>query len=254
MYKYSILTFIFGAYEKLHEVEEIDKDVEYICVTDDPKMTSNTWKIVVDKDLDGKGVFDKCFSVRYNPFKYCTTDICVRVDGSIKIHKSITPIVNDFINSGDDMCFLIHPYRDKLTLEYGAWNVLRGFPIEKINKQIDLFHRIGYNFNKKGFIQLNFSIVKRTKINEDVNRITYAIQKLLGDEKDTDRLDQTTISIVLDRFFPDAKIYTVSEKLLHSEYMTWYYHNSKIEVNFSFDEMIKTPHLNGKEVIYNDLK
>lgn len=36
--------------------------------------------------------------------------------------------------------------------------------------------------------------------------------------------------------------------------MTWHYHNSKIEVNFSFDEMIKTPHLNGKEVIYNDLK
>ena len=63
-----------------------------------------------------------------------------------------------------------------------------------------------------------------------------------------------TISIVLDRFFPDAKIYTVSEKLLHSEYMTWHYHNSKIEVNFSFDEMIKTPHLNGKEIIYNDLK
>lgn len=254
MYKYSVLTFVFGTYECLREVGEIDNEVEYICVTDNKNLKSNTWKIIVDEDLNGKGVFDKCFSVRYNPFKYCTSDICVRVDGSIKIHKSITPIVDDFIKSGDDMCFLLHPYRDYIPLEYKVWEVYRGFPQEKIIEHLTTFQRIGYDFNKKGFIQLNFSIVKRDKINEDVNRITYAFQKLFGNEKDIDRLDQMTITVVLDRFFSNIKVYSVSEKILHSEYMTWCGHNSDNEISFDFNAMIKEPHLNGKEMKYNDFK
>jgi hypothetical protein len=254
MYKYSVLTFVFGTYECLREVGEIDNEVEYICVTDNKNLKSNTWKVIVDEDLNGKGVFDKCFSVRYNPFKYCTTDICVRVDGSIKIHKSITPIVDDFIKSGDDVCFLLHPYRDYIPLEYKVWEVYRGFPMDKIKEHITLFNNIGYDFNKKGFIQLNFSIVKRNKINDDINRMTYAFQKLFGNEKDIDRLDQMTITVVLDRFFPNVKVYGVSEKLLHSEYMTWCGHNSNAEIIFNEEHMIKEPHLNGKEMEYNDLK
>ena len=251
-YKYSIITFVFGTYECLREIDEIDNEVEYVCVTDNKDLKSNTWKVIVDNDLDGKGVFDKCFSVRYNPFKYCTTDICVRVDGSIKIHKSITPIVDAFIKSECDMCFLLHPYRDYIPLEYSVWNKYRNFPLERIQQHLILFNQLGYDFNKKGFIQLNFSIIKRNKINEDVNRLTYAFQKLLGDTNDIDRLDQTTITVVLDKFFPNARIFTVSERILHSEYMTWCRHNSDNEIHFSMEHMIKEPHLNNIPMIYND--
>lgn len=253
MFKYSVLTFVFGEYECLREIGEIDSDVEYICVTDNENLKSNTWKIIVDRDLDGKGVFDKCFSVRYNPFKYCSTDICVRVDGSIKIHKPLNYIVDKFIESGSDICFLIHPYRDSIVTEYKVWNVYRNFPIEKIMKHLTLFQTIGYDFNKKGFIEIGFSIVKKDKINEDINRLTYSFQKLLGDENDIDRLDQTTITVIIDRFFPDIKVFGVSESIIHSEYMTWCGHNTDKEIAFSMEDMIKTPHLNNKEIIYQDL-
>lgn len=253
MFKYSIITFIFGDYECLREVGETDPNVEYICVTDNKNLKSDTWKIIVDDELEGKGVFDKCFSVRYNPFKYCSTDICVRVDGSIKIHKPINHIVEKFIQSGDDVCFLIHPYRDNIPVEYQIWNMFRNFPKEKALQHLSIFQSLGYDFNKKGFIQLNFSIVKRNKINNDINTLTYYFQKLFGNENDIDRLDQTTLTVILDRFFPDVKVFGVSESLLHSEYMTWCGHNSDNEINFNMDEMIKTPHLNDKEIIYQDL-
>ena len=149
-YKYSILTFVFGEYEKLHEIGEMDSEVEYICVTDNENLKSDTWEIVVDHELDGKGVFDKCFSVRYNPFKYVSSDVVVTVDGSIGLHKSISPLVNKFIESDCDASFLIHAYRDNLIVEYNTWVAYRKFPLERARKHVNFLGGLGYDFNKKG--------------------------------------------------------------------------------------------------------
>ena len=249
-YKYSILTFVFGTYEKLHEIGEIDSDVEYVCVTDNENLKSNTWKIIIDHELDGKGVFDKCFSVRYNPFKYVSSDVVVTVDGSIGIHKPISSLVNKFIKSDCEACFLIHPYRDNLIVEYQTWMAYRGFPYKKAQKHVNFLHGIGYDFNKKGLIQLNFTMKKKCGMVENLDRMMYCFQKYLGDEKDIDRLDQTVITGVLDRFFPDMKIFGVGEDILHSEYMTWYAHGSDREIGFS-PQHVLTPHLSDKEIKLN---
>lgn len=247
-FKYSILTFIFGNYGTPHEIEgELEPDVEYILVTDNSKLTSKTWKIIVDKDLEGKGVFDKCFSVRYNPFKYCNSDICVRIDATIGILKSITPMVDAFIESECDACFLLHPYRDNLNNEYDVWNWLRDYPIEQIKKQNLLLDTIGYDRNKKGLIQLNFAINRKCKICDDIDRITYAMIKYLGTENDIDRLDQTIITAVLDRFFPKLKIFFVGEDIIHSEYMQRYDHNSNNKAPYWTDNIIE-PFYQGEKV------
>ena len=52
-------------------------------------------------------------------------------------------------------------------------------------------------------------------------------------------------------FFPDMKIFAVGESIIHSEYMTWCYHNSDEEVPYA-PSMVLKPHLFGKEVILND--
>ncbi len=250
-YKYSILTFVFGEYEKLHEIEGMDSEVEYVCVTDNENLQSDTWKIIIDSELDGKGVFDKCFSVRYNPFKYVKSDVCVRVDGSICIHKSLTPIVNKFIESDCDACFMLHPYRNNLITEYNTWIKCRNFSIERAKEHINFLGGLGYDFNKKGMLEIGFNIVKNTKINNELNGMMYRIQKYLGDEKDVDRLDQTVVTGIIGVFFPDMKIFAVGESIIHSEYMTWCYHNSDEEVPYA-PSMVLKPHLFGKEVILND--
>lgn len=247
-YKYSVITFIFGNYEKLHEITaEKEADVEYICVTDNEDLTSNTWKMVVDHDLDGKGAFDKCFSVRYNPYKYVNSDICVRIDGSIELKKSITPLVEKFIESGCDACFMLHPYRDNIITEYNTWIQYRQFPLTIAQKHVDFLQRLGYDFNKKGLIELGFSICKKNKINEDINRIMYSTMKYLGTEADADRLDQTIITAILDKYFPDINIFFVGEDNIHSPYMQWYAHNSDNPVTY-IRELLLRPHFFGKEI------
>lgn len=247
-YKYSVLTFVFGTYEKLRDVNcEIESDVEYVCVTDNENLKSDTWKIIVDHDLDDKGVFDKCFSVRYNPFKYINSDTCVRIDGSIGIFKSLTPLIDAFNKSGCDACFMLHPYRDNIIVEYNTWIKYRNFPFERAEKHVNFLTRIGYDFNKRGMIEIGFNICKKTKLTDDINRVMYSTMKYLGDENDIDRLDQTVITAILDRYFPDINIFFVGEDIIHSDYMKWFAHNTDDEIGYSPMHVL-TPHFFNKEV------
>ena len=247
-YKYSILTFIFGNYEMLHEIGgELESDVEYICVTDNKELKSNTWKIVLDKELNGKTPFDKCFSVRYNPFKYCHSDICVRIDGSIGILKSITPFVEAFINGGYDCSFMLHPYRNNVVDEFKMWGKHRNYDMDKITKQVLLLNKIGYTCKEDGLLQIGLNIIKKTKVNDDLNRITYALLKFLGDENDVDRLDQTLISGVINSLFPNLNIMFFGEGVIHSDYMQRYIHGSEEKMPYYPENMVK-PSFRGQPV------
>ena len=47
MKRYSVVTYIFGDYEKLREIQgTLDPDAEYICITDNPDLKSDTWQII----------------------------------------------------------------------------------------------------------------------------------------------------------------------------------------------------------------
>jgi hypothetical protein len=252
--KYSVLTYVFGTYEKLREVKcDIEPDVEYICVTDNENLKSDTWNIVVDHDLSNKGIFDKCFSVRYNPFKYVNSDLCIRIDGSIGIFKSLTPLVDEFEKSGNDALFMLHPYRDNIIVEYNTWIKYRNFPFERAKKHVELLQRLGYDFNKKGMIEIGFNICKNTKLNDDINRVMYSTLKYLGDENDIDRLDQTVITAILDRYFPDIKIFFVGEEIIHSDYLKWFGHNTDNEIGYLPDCVLE-PHFRGEKVEIYHLK
>ena len=93
--RYTVLTYIFNGYELVHEVKEKDPDADYVLVTDDPHLTSETWQVIYDP-MPRYSPFAKCYTVRFHPFRYADTNIIVRVDGSIGINKSLKPIVDEF--------------------------------------------------------------------------------------------------------------------------------------------------------------
>lgn len=95
MHKYSILTFIIGkGYEKVHEIVNKQDDVEYLLITDDSDLKSSTWKVIYDDNLmQYKTPFERCFRIRYNVFKYCNTDICITVDGSMHIKGTLDKLI-----------------------------------------------------------------------------------------------------------------------------------------------------------------
>ena len=109
--KYTVLSFIIGKdYELLHEVKHMQDDVEYLMVTDDPDLKSSTWKVVYDEDLQKlKTPFERCFAVRYNVFKYASTDLCFTIDGSIEVSGSLDALAQKMEDGKYDFCLMPHP-------------------------------------------------------------------------------------------------------------------------------------------------
>ena len=81
--KHTVLCYIINKYEIVHEVLEKDPEAEYLLVTDDPDLKSETWHVIYDKDLEGLSTFDKCYAIRFNLFKYAASDICIYIDANI---------------------------------------------------------------------------------------------------------------------------------------------------------------------------
>lgn len=117
--KYSILCYIINDYENVKEVKEKDPECEYILVTDNKSLKSDTWTVVYDERLlDLPSVFDRCYAIRFNVFKYCHTPICIYIDGNVQVNKSLKPLVDKFEDGRYDMCLMPHPLRYEFISEY----------------------------------------------------------------------------------------------------------------------------------------
>lgn len=226
----------FNGYEIMREPKEVDPECEYIYVTDNPKYQNETkvWKVIVDKDLDKlPSAFDKVFTVRYNPFKYCTTDTVIEMDGSIQIYKKLDQLYNDFTASGCELGVIVHPLRFSITKEYEIWKMCRKYPEEQKQKCLKAMTAMGYDFNYKGLYEMTVRIVKKTDRNKMIDEATFELLKKLGGDK-IDRLDQPVYSFLLNQEFNDTKVFPMSEQIIHSDYMKWCIHNTnKINGNLA---------------------
>lgn len=225
--KYTVLTYIFGGYERVHEIEEKDPDAEYLLVTDDPKLRSYTWKVVCDP-MPGKSVFARCYEVRFHPFRYADTPIVVRVDGSIKIRKPLRPVVEKMEQDGYDRCMMIHPHRNTMHEEYAEWIRTRNYPQHQAEKCMKMMQRMGYDFTGRGLFQGCFEVVRDNQVNRDVNDLTFGLLCTLATDGKIERIDQTITSFVLNRFFANRiSILPVAETIVtDGNLMQWYYHRS----------------------------
>ena len=150
MERYTILSYIFNDYECLHEVLEPDPYADYLLVTDNPNLNSKTWRIVLD-ERQGMGVFEKCYDVRFHPFRYAKTSLCVRLDGSIEIRKPLRPFIGKMQEGRYDRCLLIPPYRNLIPDEYEVWVRKRGYPEQQALRCMKAMRDFGYDMTFCGF-------------------------------------------------------------------------------------------------------
>ncbi len=226
--RYSVLTFIFNNYEMVREVKVTDPDAEYILVTDDKELKSDTWKIVYDKRLDNMSIIDKCYYVRYHSFEYCNTDICFRIDGSIQVKESLSNIIDEFESRNADMMVMLNPVSTHLHKDYKRWARTRGYSKEDADKSMALINSLGYSRFYKGYYQICVTIERNNKVTRDFNSITYDLLKYLGTDEQIERLDQPIWSFVLNKMFSTRiNVMPVSETLItNSKYLQWYFHNT----------------------------
>lgn len=226
--KYTVMTYIFGGYEFPHEVMEKDPDAEYLLITDDQNLKSETWEVICDPSLAGRNPIESNYDVRLHPFRYAHTDVVVRIDGSIELKKSLAPLLKAFNDGGYDRCLMIHPARNNFAQELECWITQRHYPQEVADRTLRMMEALGYDLNYQGMFQGCFEIVRDTAKNRDINRLTYHLMKYTGGEEVIDRLDQHIFSFVVNTLHRDLKVLPVSENLITmgSKWAQWYIHKS----------------------------
>ena len=152
MKRYTVLCYIMNNYENVREVEETDPEAEYVMVVDDPSISSKTWKVIYDKELASmSSVFDRCYNVIVNLFKYASAPIGIYLDANSEIHKSLKPLVDVFESGHYDMCMMPHPFRFDFVSEYQAWVQGRRYPVECAKKFFKLLSDSRYPIAYRGF-------------------------------------------------------------------------------------------------------
>lgn len=242
--RYSVLTYIINNYEIVREVRQADPEAEYILVTDDQHLTSTTWQVIYDEELEGLSVFDKCYAIRFNCFKYCTTEICVRIDASIGLKLSLKPLIDIFEEGGYDVCLMPHPHRDNFLDEYTAWIEQRGYDRLQAERCLKYMQEKGYDFKYKGLFQCGFAIQRHCEVTDKIDKMVFSMLKELGVNGVIERNDQIPFSFVVNKNFSDLKVLPISSQILSSPYMQLYFHGKK---EYTLDHL---PDITKKDIHY----
>ena len=230
-YKYSIIQFISSLdYETPKEVIEKDPDCEYVLVTVDKRITSKTWKVIYDKELADMACspIEKMYIFRFiKLFSYLTTDICVIITGAIEVKKPLTKLIDIFKDY--EVCLMPHTVRSSIIDELRVWVISRGYPIENMNRFINMMKTSNFPFDYKGLFACTFLIERNDKICNDLRRMVFSFMKYLSPNNEIDRIDQTVYSYLIWYYFRGIKILPVSEQVIHSDYLQQYQHKSNVK-------------------------
>lgn len=230
-YSYSVLSYGFGGYEKIREVQNPDSDVEYIYVTDDPNASSETWQIVYDPTLEGLSNYDKVYKVKYHPWDYVSSDIVFRMDGSVQILQSLHPIISHFNNNNLDIEIMVHPYRSTVMREYQAWVQARGLNPKKAERFEKFLKLSDWDKNYHGLFETTICLERKTDKIIALNNDVYDFIMFMNEGfEDMDKNDQCYYSYIVNRFYSDVRMIPLSEQVIHSRYLQWCKHNEDTPV------------------------
>lgn len=237
--KYSVLTYIFGKYESVHEICHKDSNAEYILVTDNPELESYSWTVVYDERLSNPNMspFDKVLYVRYHPFEYAHNDICLKIDGSIIIKDSLSPIISRFEELNADLALIINPVYNSLIEDYGEWIRTRNYPKVCADKAIAKLRELGIDEKYRGYYQANFILERNNELTGGVNYRTYNLLQDLLYDGHLDRFDQPVWSFILNKYYSKSvKVMPLNEWILtFSKYLQWCWHASNDAVPFKIN-------------------
>lgn len=220
-YRYTVLTCNFNGYEIMREIKCPQEDVEYVYVTDDKTLTSSTWSIVYDLDLEGLTPFEKVQKLRENPFKYCSTATCIRIDASIEVTGNLDKLVEDFYMSNCDIGIMVHPERDNVFDEYDKWISWRGIDPSEKDRVLSALTDFGCNLSIKGLYETGFMVYLNNDYTElTLNKVAEAM-KAVGNV----RVDQVVFSAVVNSF-PTGYLFPMSHACIQSKALCSMEHNS----------------------------
>jgi len=118
-----VYTVIFGNYDKLKKINFLEKNIDYVCFTDQ-NIKDSTWKIIkVDTQKYNKVLLARIF--KFNPhIIFSSFEKSIFIDGSIKINCHLTEFVNKYAPKSKIALFK-HPTRNCVYKEIAACKILK---------------------------------------------------------------------------------------------------------------------------------
>lgn len=142
-----IYTVITGGYDRLHEPKVVNKDLDYICFTDDRSMKSETWKIVQIED--GMGLDSVHLQRYYKIFPQEVLkeyDYSIYIDGKNEIAGDLQEFIEFYSGQQSMLCFP-HPLRENLIQEVEEVARLGKADAGEMKRQLDQYKDLGYDFS-----------------------------------------------------------------------------------------------------------
>ena len=220
MYKYSVLTCLFVKKGNLMEINDKREDVEYICVTDDKTMKSDTWTIIlVDDFILSLPFINQYTYIRYHPFEFVSNDICVYLDASIRVLKDFREeIVEPFVKGGYEYGISLHPCRKSISEETHKWTTDKGYPIEQATKVVQWLANTEEKTNR--LFQSGLLIHKNCRTTNFINNRTWELCHQWGKGAEIDINNQCDLTFVLNHFFDNSdKIMVLPSQVIYSNYL-----------------------------------
>lgn len=118
--KTCVYTVLLGGYDALLEQEvAAGSDSEFICFTDDPQLSSDTWEIVrvaprFPQDLHRSSRVLKILGHE----RLAEFDSTLCIDASVRLRRDPRLIIEDWLTGDVDMALAAHSYRDQIVDEF----------------------------------------------------------------------------------------------------------------------------------------
>lgn len=138
-----IYTAIAGDYDQLREPVYVDPNCDYVCFTDNPKLTSNVWEIRAlpdwKKDANRSAKQIKVLPHRFLPEYDCS----IWVDGAFEITGNLRELMQIYMRNSNILCFM--HYRRAHVYEEAEVVGQAGFDMaDKISEQMELYRKEGF--------------------------------------------------------------------------------------------------------------
>ena len=116
----AVYTVVTGGYEELSDNHVPSPGVDHICLTDDPELTSEFWRIVlVEREFPSDpSRSQRLLKIVGHP-ALDSYDETVYVDNSVTLLSDVNPLFDLWLASSD-MTVALHSFRDTVTDEFAA--------------------------------------------------------------------------------------------------------------------------------------
>ncbi len=211
-----VFTTLIGGYESLNEQPVAHKsNLDFFCFTDDPKLKTETWKIVNVEPILPFDNFRSAKAIKICSHRYLDNyDYSLYIDNSVLLKVPPELFFEDFSPEKFDMCCIHHSYRNTVLDEYEE---VISSNYDKPNIIIEQFNTYSM-INPELFFQKpvwgGFLIRKHNK-----PEVVEAMEDWLVQILRYSRRDQLSLNYILDKHKLDLNIIDMDN--YHSKYHDW---------------------------------